>query len=122
MDNMKTKILTLTMFLLTSCGGSGGGGSSSASNPITGYWVEQFANPSLNIYLTVGASSFTVQQSTCTISGQITVDANYVHVVNASRTAGCISGPSSFDCTYYMPSNNQLDLSCPGLSASLTRN
>ena len=119
---MKTKILTLTMFLLTSCGGSGGGGGSSASNPITGYWVEQFANPSLNIYLTIGPSSFAAQQSTCTITGQITVDANYVHVVNAARTAGCVGGPSAFDCTYYMPSNNQLQLSCPDISANLTRN
>jgi len=116
---MKTKLLSL-IFILSSCGGGGSGGSS-ANNPLVGYWVEQFANPSLNVYLTVGASSFTVQQSTCTITGQITVDANYVHVVNASRSASCISGPSAFDCTYYMPSNNQLDLSCPALSASLTR-
>jgi hypothetical protein len=118
---MKTKLLSL-IFILSSCGGGGGGSGSSSNNPIVGYWVEQFANSSLNIYLTVGASSFTVQQSTCTISGQITVDSNYVHVVNASRSPACISGPSAFDCTYYMPSNNQLDLSCPGLSASLTRN
>jgi len=116
---MKTIFLIL---LLSACGGSGGGSGSSANNPLVGYWVEQFANPSLNVYLTVGASNFTVQQSTCTITGQITVDANYVHVVNAARSGGCMSGPSAFDCTYYMPSNNQLQLSCPGLSADLTRN
>lgn len=116
---MKLKIITLFV-LLTSCGSSGGG-EGSGSSPISGSWVENMPNPSLNVYAAIGGSTFTVQQSTCTISGNYTLDANTVHASSVTRSPACVAGNSSFDCTYSMASNNQLSLSCPGFSTNLQR-
>lgn len=117
---MKLKLITLFV-LLTSCGGSGGGGGPSSGSPIVGQWLEQFPNPINNIYLLTGANSFAIQQGSCTITGLYTVDANYIHVTNVTESPACVPQPNAFDCTFHMPSNNQLNITCPALSASLTR-
>jgi len=117
---MKLKLITLFV-LLTSCGGSGGGGGSASNSPISGSWLEQLPNPAYNIYVAIGGSSFTIQQSTCTITGNYTVDANFIHVTNANESPACAATSSSFDCTYSMSSNNQLSISCPNFSSNLQR-
>lgn len=113
----KTAVLSI-LFLLAACNGGGGGGGSSGGSPFSGSWEALGVSP---IYLLVDSDDFIIQEGSCTISGKYIHGSTDIIVSGVQRTSACISGPSSFGCTYSMASNNQLSLSCPSFGANFTR-
>lgn len=113
----KASVLSI-LFLLAACNGGGGGGASGGS-PISGSW-ESLAVP-YNYYLLVDSDEFILQNGSCTMSGKYNIYGTTISLSYVQRTNSCVSGYSSFVCTFSMASNNQLSLNCPNLSANFTR-